>query len=142
MDHGRELVVPGYLAHLNFETYTPTGTTLYIGTCKQCKTCVRFESQQSAKLRTERHISGNIHVVATYERACTIPGARYDTVLKAWLVTCPTCGPDVYWRIACKSLKKTYNAAVKCTSKCTNAKRGDCECSCGGEHHGKAHHIG
>jgi hypothetical protein len=31
------------------------------------------------------------------------------------------------------------NAAVRCDARCTNARRGDCECSCGGENHGSDH---
>lgn len=42
------------------------------------------------------------------------------------------CGRQTKWGY----LKATYNAAVKCDARCTEAKGFKCECSCAGEHHG------
>ena len=50
---------------------------------------------------------------------------------------CPSCG-----RRTPAHLKGTYvvngthNPDKICSDRCRNARRGDCECECGGEHHG------
>ena len=38
------------------------------------------------------------------------------------------------WRI--QQVRGAFKANVKCNGKCTHAKNGDCECSCGGKNHG------
>ena len=42
------------------------------------------------------------------------------------------CGARLKW-VAVKGRKTDH----KCDSRCTHAKGGDCECSCGGENHGR-----
>jgi len=39
------------------------------------------------------------------------------------------------WKI--ETVNGRYNPAIKCGARCLNAKHGDCECSCGGAHHGE-----
>lgn len=42
-----------------------------------------------------------------------------------------------YQYLIVKQVKGTYNPEVKCGSKCRTSKGFNCECSCGGKHHGE-----
>ena len=50
-------------------------------------------------------------------------------------IACQTCGDYMTG----KPIPGPKNPAIKCGSKCRNAKGGECECECGGEHHGAGH---
>ena len=50
-------------------------------------------------------------------------------------VACKECGEYMTG----KAVRGTKNPSVKCGAKCRNAKGGECECECGGEHHGAGH---
>jgi hypothetical protein len=53
------------------------------------------------------------------------------------LSVCPFCGGMV----KAKKIEGFVNPEHKCDSRCTGAKGGTCECSCGGENHGISHLI-
>lgn len=60
-----------------------------------------------------------------------------DAARKAYVwgfvdTNCPTCGIFV----RAEAVRGYYNPAKPCKTSCVNAKRGDCECSCGGRDHG------
>jgi len=46
---------------------------------------------------------------------------------------CQNCGRMMIW----KKVTGTQRDEVKCGGKCLVATGSDCECSCGGEHHGR-----
>jgi hypothetical protein len=49
-------------------------------------------------------------------------------------VECPTCDES---RVPVTQVI-AYTSTKKCDARCVNAKRHDCECSCGGKNHGTA----
>lgn len=53
-------------------------------------------------------------------------------VLGGVWTNCPVCNLS----IMADAVRGTYNPAKPCKTSCVNAKRGDCECSCGGRDHG------
>jgi hypothetical protein len=58
---------------------------------------------------------------------------RIHTTYRYPDVTC--CGKSA----GITPIRGTFNAAVPCSAKCQSATGFDCECSCHGENHGKAH---
>lgn len=46
---------------------------------------------------------------------------------------CPGCGKEMSWNY----LKAVLVVEHKCDARCTHARGGNCECSCGGANHGK-----
>ena len=58
--------------------------------------------------------------------------ARNAYVLGGVWTRCPRCGNSVM----ADAVRGIYNPAKACKTSCVNAKRGDCECSCGGRDHG------
>jgi hypothetical protein len=58
--------------------------------------------------------------------------ARTAYIMAGVWTRCPACGLSVN----AEAVRGTYNAAKPCKTSCVNAKRGDCECSCGGRDHG------
>lgn len=110
---------------------------IYLYSCKRCKTGVRMD--YPIKLRpgcyyrqTENGLIGaGIWVNATY------PDGRRDYAgdmigLCSGCKRMMTFGP----------LKGILNNAVPCDARCTNARGHNCECSCGGENHGKLWGLG
>lgn len=51
---------------------------------------------------------------------------------------CPECGSN---RTTSDLVTGKKNKSVPCDRRCTSARGHDCECSCGGENHGKDHVI-
>jgi len=49
-------------------------------------------------------------------------------------VPCPACGRKREHRA--DAIRGTHNPDKTCSARCRNARRGDCECECAGEHHG------
>ena len=47
---------------------------------------------------------------------------------------CSVCG----YSVMADAVRGNYNPAKKCNATCVYAKRGICDCSCGGENHGSA----
>lgn len=86
--------------------------------CKTCNTVTRVE------YRCEMRSIGYGRKEAVYFRASD--GQRHVQPVKC-------CGRDTGWNF----LKAVLNPAVKCDARCTHAKGFKCECSCGGENHGK-----
>lgn len=50
-------------------------------------------------------------------------------------IDCRECGNTV----KVKQLWATENPSKRCTRRCENATRNDCECHCGGRNHGRGH---
>lgn len=86
--------------------------------CKVCNTVTRVE------YRREMHSIGYGRKEAVYYR-------ESDGRRNVQAVSC--CGRETGWNF----LKAFMNPSVKCDARCTHAKGFSCECSCGGENHGK-----
>jgi hypothetical protein len=67
------------------------------------------------------------HPLATFE----------DRGAPVALVPCDGCGKT--YRIWGNTLRGRFSATKTCDSRCRNAVTADCECNCGGEHHGITH---
>ena len=63
------------------------------------------------------------------------PGRPYLDYFGMVRLTCKSCSRPCY----AMSVLGKFRADKKCDARCTNARGHDCECSCGGHNHGKAH---
>lgn len=52
-------------------------------------------------------------------------------------VRCPSCGKWHGLEVI-KAILGVYRPEIACSDKCLSAKGHDCQCSCGGAHHGEA----
>jgi hypothetical protein len=62
----------------------------------------------------------------------TVVATIADEPLNDTVRPCPSCGKNVTIERVFGSVKDSK----KCDARCWNAKRSDCECSCGGKNHG------
>lgn len=92
--------------------------TTAIHRCKTCNTVTRVE------YRRQMNSIGYGRKEAVYFRESD--GAKHVQPVEC-------CGRATSWNW----LKSFLNPAVKCDARCTHAKGFNCECSCGGENHGK-----
>lgn len=109
--------------------------------CKRCKVGRRVDYPNPSKLYRGAHWREGVAIGR--DRASQIyPGAaltyrgfdgacRYDGDP---LAICPSCSRPMAWGY----VKGISNPAVRCDARCTHARGHNCECSCGGENHGKA----
>jgi hypothetical protein len=91
------------------ETATLATSPRLIINCTHCKT-----------------VTGRIELDISSDRA------HRAYILGGEWVRCPACN----YSMMADAVRGTYNASRKCKTSCVNAKRGDCECSCGGRDHG------
>jgi hypothetical protein len=71
-----------------------------------------------------------------YDRWVDEYGVRYITTQNDYrpIIPCRKCGQRYFG----KEVRGVYNPDIVCNAKCQAAKGPNCECSCGGEQHGKA----
>lgn len=115
--------------------------TTVIYNCKRCKVGRRVDYPNRSETyrgaywregtaigsdRTSRLYPGAALAYRGTDGAC-----RYDGDP---LGLCPSCSRPMAWDY----VKGRHNPDVRCDGRCTHARGGDCECSCGGENHGKA----
>lgn len=99
--------------------------TTVIYNCKKCKTGKRVEYKDG------REKSGQYSWPFRLVDGCRIfPGASNCGPSDG---TCPGCGKEMTWNY----LKAVLVVEHKCDTRCTHARGGTCECSCGGANHGK-----
>ncbi len=100
----------------------------YIGKCGECK-------QTSARDYTETKSMNFGHGMYAY--TANVSGrTRYGRFVRASQdIECPSCSAP---RWNAKKVNGTVSNHV-CDVRCTDAKGHNCECSCGGANHGKAH---
>jgi hypothetical protein len=108
-----------------------------IGKCGQCKqTSARDYTDTKSEIKREWAQVG----VSTYERTVTY-FARTDKfghlVRASQDAECPRCGA-MQWHA--KRIEG-FKTDETCGGKCRNAKGPQCECSCGGENHGKGYLV-
>lgn len=85
----------------------PAASPRLIINCKHCKT-----------------ITGKIELDGERAHRAYVLGGEW--------INCPAC----HRSILADAVRGTYNPDKACKTSCVNAKRGDCECSCGGRDHG------
>lgn len=98
----------------------------YLVNCKECKTGTRV------KLTLDREAERWNRL----DRWVDDHGVRYGTTKSDYrpVIACRQCGAKYFG----KEVQGTYNPDIVCNAKCQAAKGPNCECSCGGESHGKA----
>lgn len=100
--------------------------------CRRCKTATRIEYGEREVERRWRDSFGRDRT--TYRRfridvdngRRLFPGCEQDAV-------CPTCKRRREWGF----IDGNVVESVPCSGICTNARGFKCDCSCGGENHGK-----
>lgn len=95
--------------------------------CKHCKTGKRVE--YSAGREKSGQYSWPYRLDATGARV--FPGTNNTGGTDD--SKCPTCSKPMKWNY----LKAVLVVEHKCDARCTHARGGTCECSCGGANHGK-----
>jgi hypothetical protein len=86
---------------------TPATSPRAIINCRNCKRVTGIITLEGAAAR-DAYVLGGVHT------------------------RCPVC----QWSVLADAVRGTYSATKKCGGACLHAKRGDCECQCGGENHG------
>jgi len=99
-----------------------------IATCKSCGTTRRIEVLSRRWFNAS---SKSLTPTPSFERI-KINGIPSQDSRTRELLTC--CGSALPF----KAIKGKVTDH-KCGAKCRSAKGGDCECSCGGKHHGENH---
>ena len=98
--------------------------------CKRCKTGKRIDYPENNRYR--RNSEGKMVCGGIWIRSCG--GGQptmYDGDIEAGI--CPTCKRMMDYSF----LKGRLSPEHKCDARCTGARGGNCECSCGGTNHGK-----
>lgn len=107
---------------------TGTFTVREIGTCavKGCKSTV----------------AADVTYLRRYSVISLIGQAGRDLASKVTVVGSRPSTPCHHGSTRWAAVRGTYNAGVKCTARCIDARRADCECSCAGKNHGAGHMSG
>jgi|GEM_PF-6183965 hypothetical protein len=120
----------------------------YLGRCraKGCRHARRIDLAATRVTRyrmwgAERHVyEATVAAVVADGRAHALHDERGYADSYAWrLAFGPHACPEHEGRMEWKPVVGRHNADVRCDARCENARKGDCECSCGGANHGGAH---
>lgn len=102
--------------------------------CKACKKCVRSTVTIQSKSIDNQHPVHYLRKTFSYRKVND--GNWQDAAYFRFpLVKCPGCGEN----LSGKAIEDRYNPQHPCDARCTGAKGHNCECSCGGENHGRDH---
>jgi hypothetical protein len=107
---------------------------IYIYNCKRCKVGRRVEypvKYRTGNFRVDskgKQVPAGVWINAIGGGRPTVYGGDTEMGL------CPNCKKMMSF----EKLDAVQNPEHVCDGRCVNARRGDCECSCGGENHGKA----
>jgi uncharacterized protein YcgI (DUF1989 family) len=98
-----------------------------IGKCKACKQTVARDYNETMSM-----IKGK----GMYQRQINVYGRNMGGrfIVASDDCNCPACGAFAWDAKSIQGVKSDH----VCNDKCTSAKGFQCECSCGGENHGKS----
>lgn len=96
----------------------------FLGRCKQCDYAVFATQEDIGKVDELRQI---------------LPGGA-ATMVQGHYGVLARC-PENHRVFPLKRIEGTYSEDFKCDSRCLNAKRHKCTCSCGGLNHGRGHAV-
>lgn len=121
------------------DTRTTTGTVRYIAKCgaKGCRSISSALVNVTTTTQTYGLPTGGgfrdmrSHRFEIAEGDWTVKG--WDAGRRQVLVPPDPCG---HGRMKAQPVKGRTNDGVRCDARCQNARRHDCECSCGGDNHG------
>lgn len=103
------------------------------GTCKGCKTPASILGRRDGMMLVEYAPGKSAH----FYRYVTEDGREYAMDNGCFVLDC-SCGR----KVRLTKVFGKYRADKKCDARCENATGHDCECACGGKHHGRAHTLG
>lgn len=101
--------------------------------CKTCKKVLRVEYpiEKAKGYFYRRDANDKLIPNSCWVKRWNADGTRlFDGDIEKGL--CASCGAFM----SSGELKGFFNADVKCSARCTNARGNNCECSCGGLNHG------
>jgi hypothetical protein len=108
----------------------------YLGKCraKGCNAIVRITVPMMAIKVREYPFNGH-----SYERTKWVPSDQYG---RYWIphhlgMHCV----KHHWPIFFTPINGKYSPRHRCDARCLNAMGPNCECSCGGENHGRGHQV-
>ena len=108
--------------------------------CKRCKVGRRVEYPHPSETYRGCYWREGDDLDRRHPSTRVYPGARAYIVAGGVahyegdpLAMCPSCSRPMKWDY----LQGRRNPDVRCDARCTHARGHSCECSCGGENHGK-----
>ena len=114
-------------------------TAHWIGKCtaKGCK--VRLHVDIAMLRESWREIHHNHAYGTQFEvgKSRTFPAPGHDDRLYSLGLHCVAHRWPIVWR----PVNGSYSQVHVCDARCMNATGTNCECSCGGENHGRGHHV-
>lgn len=115
------------------EVTTHAGPVRFILRCRRCKTTTRVDGHRRQVVRRWWHPTMGMARSVGPEDLTLPDGSRLQLHL---VPPCPGCGRA--WS-TCQRVKGHRVPEIPCGGKCRNAKGPNCDCSCGGENHGRGH---
>ena len=105
-------------------------TSRVIYECMRCKHVWAYD-YQVRRFFVGRHAAYELHRVAEINGITTLVSSDHDA-------RCPQCRAI---RVKINEVAAVLNPQHICNTSCMTARRAECECSCGGEHHGEAYLV-